>query len=121
LTDYNEIEEILKVGRPLKTLWNLVSKWHYENDRYLVMSFSDLIKEEVEENIRNAYKTIHELDSVLNFDETDNPKIVLERLSKDLDEFCTTCMPIIVGLLSEKIKQRHWNELRDHLYGLTNI
>ena len=79
------------------------------------MSFSDLNKEEIEATVKKVYETIDDLEDKLNFEEVE-PKIVLERIAKELDDFCESCMPVIVGLISDKIRQRHWNELRDHLY-----
>lgn len=94
----------MSIGEPLRTLWNLANKWHWENDKFLVMSFSDLNKEEVEQTVKKSYETIEQLDKLLNFEDTDNPRIVLERIGKELDDFCEICMPVIVGLLSEKIR-----------------
>lgn len=54
--------------------------------------------------MKNAYETIDRLEEKLNFEDTDNPRIVLERVGKELDEFCESCMPVIAGLLSEKIR-----------------
>mmetsp|Transcript_9200 Transcript_9200/g.8584 ORF Transcript_9200/g.8584 Transcript_9200/m.8584 type:complete len:86 (+) Transcript_9200:178-435(+) len=80
------------------------------------MNFSELNKDEIELCIKKAYETLESLEPELNFEETENPRLVLEKLQKEIDEFCDSCMPVIVGLLSDKIRQRHWNELRDHLY-----
>lgn len=68
------------------------------------MSFSDLNKNEIEQTVKNAYETIDRLEEKLNFEDTDNPRIVLDRVGKELDEFCESCMPVIAGLLSEKIR-----------------
>ena len=104
MTDYSEIQVYLNTGRPLKTLWKLVKNWHNENEKYLIMSFSDLNKNEIEQTVKNAYETIDRLEDKLSFEDTENPRIVLERVGKELDEFCESCMPVIAGLLSEKIR-----------------
>ena len=78
----------------------MVKNWHIENDKYLNLYFSDLNKEEIEHNVKKTYEIIDELDEKLNFEETNNPKIVLERISKELDDFCESCMPVIIGLIS---------------------
>ena len=82
----------------------MVKNWHIENDKYLNLYFSDLNKEEIELMVRKTYETIDELDEKLNFEETNNPKTVLERILKELDDFCENCMPVIIGLISEKIR-----------------
>ena len=78
--------------------------------------FSDLNKDEIESMVINSYQIIEDLETKLVFEDTNSPQLVLERINKELDDFCDTCIPIVLGLKSEKIKQRHWNELRDHLY-----
>eukprot|EP00347_Sterkiella_histriomuscorum_P007658 403348070 len=115
-TNYSEIDDFLSVGEPLKALWQTVKNWHIENDKYLNLYFIDLNKDEIEQNVKKFYETIDDLDDKLNFQDTNSPKIVLEKINKELDDFCESCMPVILGLISEKIRQRHWNELRDHLY-----
>jgi hypothetical protein len=77
------------------------------------MSFSDLNSDEIINGIKKAYEVLEKVDPELNFEESDNPKNVKNKLGIEIDEFCDTLLPVIVGLHSEKIRQRHWNELRD--------
>ncbi len=58
----------------------MVKFWHIENDKYLNLYFSDLSKDDVESTVKKTYETIHELEDKLNFEETNNPRLVLDRV-----------------------------------------
>jgi len=93
-----------------------VWQWRGENDIWLNVPFSELNKEEIEGMIRQTYQIFEDLEGLLTFEDTNIPKEVLHNITEEVNCFCEESLPVIIGLRSEKIRQRHWDELRDHLY-----
>ena len=114
LTDYSQVNKIVKEFTPYNNLWSTTRKWRNRHKAWMGGPWNELNGTEVQETVEMSARTI--LTVIRYFrDRQDVPGIpkvfeIATTIKAEIDKF-KPYVPLALALTADGMKKRHWEEL----------
>ncbi|RKP18523.1 hypothetical protein ROZALSC1DRAFT_29805 [Rozella allomycis CSF55] len=110
LSPFGKFEEAKEALGPFKLLWDSVSTFQNEYNRWMTSAFIELDAHQIDDQVGNLYKSILKLTKT--FKDLAVPRKVSEQIKNKIEKF-KAYIPLITILRSPGLKNRHWKEMSD--------
>ena len=112
VSEYNEINDILKAVEPYVDLWDGADKWANFKEEWTNGSFSKIDAEVVENSVNAIFRNLNK--SSKSFERLNLPALqnIASSVKDEVDQF-RPFVPLITALRNPGMKDRHWIELAE--------
>ncbi|XP_058647833.1 dynein axonemal heavy chain 1 isoform X3 [Onychostoma macrolepis] len=112
VSNYTELQKLNKEFQPFYDLWKTTSDWLRWHESWLNDPLSAINPEQLENNVNDAYKTMHQC--VKQFKDIPACQEVASELRTKIEEF-RPFIPLIRGLRNPGMRNRHWELLSERI------
>ncbi|XP_026131005.1 dynein heavy chain 1, axonemal isoform X1 [Carassius auratus] len=112
VSNYAELQKLNKEFQPFYDLWKTTSDWLRWHESWLNDPLSAINPEQLENNVNDAYKTMHQC--VKQFKDIPACQEVASEIRTKIEEF-RPFIPLIRGLRNPGMRNRHWELLSERI------